>query len=193
MQFFFIPGYDFILQPTKFSVGGVGYFIANSLRYTVRDDLNSSSDQEEFLRIEVQNDKNKNIVCGIIYRHPNNPLQPFLDNFYKTVDKIHKVSKLCVFMRDFNINLLNSDSHALTDDFINTLSSYSFQPHILHPTSITSHSATLIDNIFFKSLEYTTYSGNISGAEGARARSTIAKKIWQPIDVIKFGFIAMTS
>ena len=120
MPFFFNPGYDFISQPTKFSVGGVGYFISNSLRYTIRDDLNSSSDQEESLWIEVQNDKNKNIVCGIIYRHPNNPLQPFLDNFYKTVDKIHKESKLCVFIGDFNINLLNSDSHALTDDYLRT-------------------------------------------------------------------------
>ena len=106
LAIFFIPGYDFISQPTKFSVGRVGYFIANSLRYTIRDDLNSSSDQEESLWIEVQNDKNKNIVCGIIYRHPNNHLEPlFLDNFYKTFDKIHKESKLCVFMGYFNINL----------------------------------------------------------------------------------------
>ena len=31
--------------------------------------------------------------------------------FYKTVDKIHKECKRCVFMGDFNVNLLNSDSH----------------------------------------------------------------------------------
>lgn len=64
-------------------------------------------------------------------------------------------------MADLNINLLNSDSHALTGEFINTLSSYSFQPPILKLTRITCHSATFIDNIFFNSLEYATFSGNI--------------------------------
>ena len=65
-------------------------------------------------------------------------------------------------MGDFNINLLNSDSHALTGEFINLLSSYFFQPHILQPTHITSHSATLIiDNISVISLEFVTYSGKI--------------------------------
>ena len=36
-----------------------------------------------------------------------------------------------------------------------------FQPHILQPTRITDHSATLIDNIFFNSIEHITVSGNV--------------------------------
>lgn len=47
----FLPGFDFISQPIKFSIGGVGFYIAYTLRYTIRDDLNSSSDQEESLWI----------------------------------------------------------------------------------------------------------------------------------------------
>ena len=76
------------------------------------------------------------------------------------LDKVHKESQFSFILGDFNINLLNCDSHALTEEFIN-LSSYLFQPHILQPTRITSHSATLIYNIFFNSLEFVTYSGNI--------------------------------
>lgn len=64
-----------------------------------------------------------------------------------------------MLMWDFNINLLNYDSHPDTDNFINTLGSYSFHPHILKPTRITDHSATLIDNIFFNSLEHQIISG----------------------------------
>lgn len=64
-------------------------------------------------------------------------------------------------MGDFNINILNSDNHLMTDSFVNNLATYFFQPHILHPTRITSHSATLIDNIFFNSLDHNTVSGNI--------------------------------
>ena len=53
---------------------------------------------------------------------------------------------------DFNINLLNYDKHPSTEEFINTLNSYFLEPHILKPTRITSHTATLIDNIRRKSI-----------------------------------------
>ena len=36
-----------------------------------------------------------------------------------------------------------------------------FLPQILQPTRVTDHSATLIDNIFFNSLEHYSLSGNI--------------------------------
>lgn len=62
---------------------------------------------------------------------------------------------------DFNINLLNFQIHHPKDDFINTLGSYFFLPQILQPTSETGHSVTLIDNIFFNSLEHHSGSGNI--------------------------------
>ena len=56
---------------------------------------------------------------------------------------------------------MNSFSNKDTEDFVNTLSSYAFQPHILQPTRITNHSATLIDHIFFNSCEHHTISGNV--------------------------------
>ena len=64
-------------------------------------------------------------------------------------------------MGDFNLNLLNYDSNSDTNNFINTLGSYYFHPQILKPTSITEYSATLIDNIFFNSLEHQALSGNL--------------------------------
>ena len=64
-------------------------------------------------------------------------------------------------MGDLNLDLLKSDAHLPAGEFLNQLSTYAFQPHILQPTRITSHSATLIDHIYFNSLEYTTCSGNI--------------------------------
>ena len=62
-------------------------------------------------------------------------------------------------MRDFNINLLNLETHHPTDDFINTLGSYFFLPQILQPTGVTHHTANLIKNIFFNSLEHHSVSG----------------------------------
>ena len=39
--------------------------------------------------------------------------------------------------------------------------SHYFLPHILHPTRVTDHSATVIDNIFSNNTSYKTISGNI--------------------------------
>ena len=64
-------------------------------------------------------------------------------------------------MGDFNLNLLNIETHSGTDEFLNTMGSYCYNPHILQPTRITDHSATLIDNVFFNSPSHHTISGNI--------------------------------
>ena len=62
-------------------------------------------------------------------------------------------------MGDFNIDLLkyHTDNNSIT--FFNNLSSHFFTPHVLQPTRLTSKS--LIDNIFFNSLEYKSNSGNL--------------------------------
>ena len=49
---------------------------------------------------------------------------------------------------DFNIDLLKIDSDKDIMNFYNSLTSNLFVPHITLPTRITSHSQTLIDNIF---------------------------------------------
>ena len=60
-------------------------------------------------------------------------------------------NKLAILMGDYNINLMNSNSHTLTEEFLDQFISSSFIPVINKPTRITNHSATLIDNIFTNS------------------------------------------
>ena len=62
-------------------------------------------------------------------------------------------------MGDFNVDLLKINSHNHSNEFDNILSSNFFTPFILQPTRL--HSKTLIDNIFFNSLEYQSVSGNL--------------------------------
>ena len=62
-------------------------------------------------------------------------------------------------MGDFNIDLLKIESHKDSNDFFNTISSHFFTPFVLQPTRLASK--TLIDNIFFNSLEYQSNSGNL--------------------------------
>ena len=63
---------------------------------------------------------------------------------------------------DFNINLLNYNDHQPTNDFLDSLTSNSFIPYILYPPRITSHSKTIIDNIFFNFISHEIISGNIT-------------------------------
>ena len=64
-------------------------------------------------------------------------------------------------MGDFNINLLKYQSHPERNDFINLVVSHYLLPRILHPTRVTDHSATIIDNIFSNNVEPDTVGGNI--------------------------------
>ena len=65
-------------------------------------------------------------------------------------------------MSDFNIDLLKYDDHIPTNEFIDMLFSYHFQPTILDPTCITNTSSTVIDNIYVNNtIDTNINSGNI--------------------------------
>ena len=158
---FDLPGYSFLSQATTLRAGGVGLYIKNGIQYSVRHDLSFSTDESEMLWVEIESDLNSNMICSVVYRHPSSNLETFLNNVCSVIGKISRERKLCLISGDFNINLLNYDKHPLTEDFVNTFSSFFLEPQILRPTRITSHSSTLIDNIFFNSIEYQTVSGNL--------------------------------
>ena len=68
------------------------------------------------------------------------------------VEIIRREYNMCYLMGDYNINLLNVDTHQLTSDFNDTLFSNGFVPMITGPTRVTPNSATLIDNILTNQL-----------------------------------------
>ena len=57
-------------------------------------------------------------------------------------------NKQCFLMGDFNVDLLKCKEDLFCQDFFDTLLSFSFIPLITRPTRLSSHSSTLIDNIF---------------------------------------------
>ena len=62
--------------------------------------------------------------------------------------KISRENIICFIMGDFNLNLINFQHHQNPGEFLDGLHSYMFFPMITRPTRITSHIATLLDNIF---------------------------------------------
>ena len=79
------------------------------------------------------------------------------------LEKVSKEQKQIFLLGDFNINLLNYNVHQPTNYFLDSLASNSIIPHILQPTRLTSHSKTLIGNIFSNILSSEIISGNLTG------------------------------
>ena len=111
----------------------------------------------ECITIEMCKENKKNVIISCIYRTPGSSVELFTDWMEEVFTKIsHKTIFIC---GDFNIDLLNPNKHKMTDDFINTLYSMNLYPKITRPTRITSHCATLIDNIFINDIINSTISG----------------------------------
>ena len=125
--------------------------------------LNALQDEFEILWVEINTGtKSKNIVICCAYRHPDTDNTKFIEYLEATSFKVDKNKIICV-IGDFNINLLNYESHSAseTSEFINSMVSHYLLPHILQPTRVTDHSATIIDNTFTNATEFSTVSGNI--------------------------------
>ena len=93
-------------------------------------------------------------IIGNVYRPNSAPLanlERSINIHNEIIEKLlsNNAHKKCdiQILTDFNINILNYESHGLTNDYINSLISKSFLPVINLPTRIKYQSATLIDHI----------------------------------------------
>ena len=77
------------------------------------------------------------------------------------MDKLYasKINKNIIICGDYNIDLLNTINHTSTQDFTDTMFSLHLYPLVSKPTRITSHTATVIDNIFTNILDNEIISG----------------------------------
>ena len=109
----------------------------------------------EAIFVEIPKDEigtNKCIIVGTIYRPPNQDVSIFTDSLTEILHNIRKEGKLLYIMGDFNINLLDTDNHIPSSEFLDNMYSLSFFPLITKPTRITQNTSTLIDNIFINDI-----------------------------------------
>ena len=147
-----LSGYNIESQYRKEkSGGGVSLLVSNDIDYTIRTDLSFNNDCIESLFLELPScavSKQRKCIVGVVYRPPNTSVKDFNDYITAILTAVEREKKACFLMGDFNINLLNAESHVSTAEFLEIMYSFSFLPLITKPTRVTSHSATLIDNIF---------------------------------------------
>ena len=72
-----IPGHTFLESNSKTAAGGVCFYIAKSLDFTKRSDLEMHHEGVESCWIEIRKEKQKNIIIGYFYRHPSNNRERF--------------------------------------------------------------------------------------------------------------------
>ena len=146
-----IKGYKHFSTPTLASKGGVILYVADNHDCKPRKDLEKIVYKDHVLEstfAEIVVPTKKNIVVGCIYRHPSMEVMDFNDGYLSPLMEKLPSTKHTFLLGDFNIDLMKSDEDESTSNYFDTLASLSFIPHIIHPTRITPHSRTLIDNIF---------------------------------------------
>lgn len=84
-----IPGYVFLGSNSKTAAGGVGFYIAKSIDFTRRPDLEMSPEGIESCWIEITREKQKNIIIGCVYRYPSNNREHFLETLQKNVTDLN--------------------------------------------------------------------------------------------------------
>lgn len=150
-----IPGYNFFAKSRTGKIGGgVGLYVSNNLDCKILSDLCHMNEHLECIFLECRQVGIPTFIIGSVYRPPNSDLELFNSDLVSILDYVNGMNKLAIIAGDFNLNLLNSNSHPPTGEFLNNLLSYNFIPTIQNPTRISDISATLLDNIFVNCVKY---------------------------------------
>src|SRR6218665_3225269 len=144
---FHIPGYNFIHKSRGVANCGVGMFIRKNIRFSALTNV-KASDTFEKLFIQVHLQGSIYSVGVVVYRPPGLNLTDFNIEFEDLLRRSVAKGQELVIAGDFNVDLLKVNDHYETSQFHNCLTTYQLFPSITRPTRITSHSQTLIDNIF---------------------------------------------
>ena len=88
----------------------------------------------------------RNDVIGVVYRPPGGDVGAFNTEMARLLSLLRGTD--AYIMGDFNVDLLKTETHGPTSDFMEGFSSGGFYPLISLPTRLTDTTATLIDNIW---------------------------------------------
>lgn len=139
--------------------GGVALYVHHNLNSVEVEKMSMAVDDiMECITVEIAMEKTKNLQISCIYRSPGTDINIFTDHLTEMYSNNNKNIFIC---GDFNIDLLKVHAHKPSELFLNSMYSMMFYPKITRPTRITSHSSTLIDNIFTNVIDNKVESGII--------------------------------
>ena len=128
-------------------------------------------------------------------------INEFNDNYLnELLNNLSKENKTIFLLTDFNIKLLNYDIHPHTNEFLDSLSSHYFLPHILEPSRVKTNTKILKENIFSNITVPRIISGNLTTSisdhlpqflaapnfNASYPRSNNCKNVWSRFDQENF-------
>ena len=142
-----LPEFSFITRSrSKKRGGGIGIYVHNDIQFKRRQDLDIFNEDIECMCIELIS-KSVSHIISVIYRPPNQSKIRFIDDMAVLLNRISTEKKQCILLGDFNINMLDYNTHSFVNNFIDMMATFSFYPQIVKPTRVTATSATVLDNI----------------------------------------------
>ena len=142
-----IPGYEFSHTPTDLAFGGAGIYISHKLEFIRRHDFEFKIQSCETCFVElISQDNSRNVIVGIIYRHPHNNFDEFFYNLQSVCESILKDYHL-IIMGDINIDVSIDTSITQAKTYQDILLGLDLKNLISRPTRITNTSETILDHV----------------------------------------------
>ena len=131
-----LPGYhSYHLVRTNRAHGGVTIYISNKLQSQQIPDLTLINDDIEINTVEITSETLSFILCAIYRPHSKHELvEEFTNTLSALLRRDAATNKKLILIGDLNINLLEHTTHTPTNNFLATLQTLNFFPHISRPT-----------------------------------------------------------
>jgi hypothetical protein len=131
--------------------GGVTVLVDEALHAEAVPDLTRCTPELETSAVTFSAGRKNYSVLGL-YRPPHSPLVQFNHSFSALLNSEYIKNTVSIVAGDFNIDL-GSDRCVNTDIFINELALAHFIPCINKPTRMLNNAATIIDHIWYNSID----------------------------------------
>ena len=151
-----LDDYNCISQGHRCTVHG-GLITYIKKKYKIKKiDYSLESNIWEGLFVELSEDNTSNkVLIGNVYKPPknnnnNNNVQQFINEITPIIQDYDTKKHDILLAGDFNINLLKIEEREIYANFLELMMSHSFFPKITLPTRFSTHSCSLLDNVFCK-------------------------------------------
>ena len=74
-----LDGYNFECVNSTTQAGGVGFYISDSLKYTICHNMSLNVNNTEDLWLDIEFENHNKLVVGVIYRHPGHKYETFCE------------------------------------------------------------------------------------------------------------------
>ena len=144
-----LRNYNFVHCDSLSNAGGVGLYISSSLSYSKIDEHSWATFHSESLFVEIKSENTtKNLVIGVIYRHPSSSLTDFQNQFTQTLHSLAKHKKDYILCGDYNVDVLQRHSSSAINAYVDSVYAEDRLCLINKPTRFTPSSATLLDHVY---------------------------------------------